>query len=51
MIVISNLGHYTKVFGAIIALSLAGKTGDKSNLRFFPFSPFRPALKLLFPFF
>jgi hypothetical protein len=40
MIVGSNLGHYTKVFGAIIALSLAGKTGGRRKLRFFTFPLF-----------
>ena len=35
-----KLGHYTNVFGAIIALSLAGKSGGRRDLRFFPLSPF-----------
>jgi hypothetical protein len=40
MIVSSNLGHYTKVSGALIAMSIAVKTGGKRKLRFFPLSPF-----------
>jgi hypothetical protein len=48
MIVGSNLGHYTKVFDAIIALSLAGKTGAEESSGFPPFacSPF-PLFALL----
>jgi hypothetical protein len=42
MMVSSSLGHYTKVFGANIALSLAGKTGaaESSGFSPFPFFPF-----------
>ena len=46
VMVSSNLDHYTKVFGAIIALSRGEKIGGKRKLRFFPLSPF-PLFALL----